>query len=252
MTTTTKPKLTMLELLETEPLAAAPPDLRPVLLSIDRRLTQESHYVGGAQLTPKQAAEAEARAEFRAEQAAAGTTPHPNAVQVIKGITPDVALSLSYALIDPAAPILANPEVRDGYEAAVPIVNELARAARIPKPYLLKHLRNVIVQATGRTPERVFSDASHGVLSGLGDFNQTGSTVTGLLNAVGGLVSAFRKPPPPPTVINYQYPAQPAQVNPNAQQPGGGGMSTTTMTALAVGGVVIVLGGLAVAMRGRK
>ncbi len=256
----------MIELLEIAPATTGQHSLRAALVAIDRRVTREPHRVGGAQLTPAEEAQADAKAEARADQVAMSAPElHPNMVPALKLITPRVALALIYALIGETAHVVVmNPEVREARSAALVIVDQIVRAGRFPRAYLLKHLRNVIVQATGRTPEQVISNASHGDTSALvaagvdalGDlgntpppskFTQTASDISSLLNAFGAVVSAVRPPKPPV----YNYPATPAQVNPYANQPAPrnpGGLSTPVLAAM-VGGGVLLVGVFALALR---
>jgi hypothetical protein len=255
----------MLELLNTAR------DPRPVLLSIDREIELEKFRVTGQAPSAGDVAKAVEQAQDRAP--AVGAT-HPRLAQALKMLDLQAAYALLHGLIPEGAPVLnENPEVAEARRGAVAIIQEFARAGGIPTSYVFKHLRNVLTRGTGKTPEQLISDLSHGQsLPGLlldqegmkglgkGKFWAGLSKVVGAVASIGGtVVAVVGAVKSPPGSGQFQQPAQPQGVNPQAVQPyqypyppppaAVGGVSGTTL-ALVGGGVAVA--GLAVVLLTRR
>jgi hypothetical protein len=181
---------------------------------------------------------------------------------ILKNLRGPVAKIFVYAFIPANSPILKKyPEVSRKRTIQLQTINAIAEGISFPVAYVFKHIRNAIVDHYKTNPEQILHDIANGKdnelqnilpaegITGLGETDWGG-----IISAVGGLANTLIQKRNAPTSTDYNPPAPQVVMIPSNQNvtndPAYNGKDNTLLyVALGVGGLVVVGGGVALAMK---
>jgi hypothetical protein len=128
--------------------------------------------------------------------------------EAMKALRGENSKSFVYAFIPSNSPTLKeNPEVKRKRDIQVKAIKDVSDEIGFPQEYVMKHIRNAMVEHFKTNPEQVLHDVSSNKISGLG---ATGSgisaqDISSLLSSGAALVNAF-KPSSTPAAPDWASP----------------------------------------------
>lgn len=162
-----------------------------------------------------------------------------------------VAKQFIYAFVPDNSPLMANPEVKRKAARQKNFIALLTKGAAFPPDYLMKHIRNDIQITYKKTPEEVIQDMidkKDADLKGLGLIDPATlglytAAMAPVLLAVPAIVKAFSFKSDSPSESDIVVAPSPSE----SESSTNAGMSTGVKIGLAVGGAVLVAGGIYIA-----